>query len=252
MQSNSARSYSHDDHSVNYVSGDSQPPQNYPYSMYSQRAYPDQQGSHYYLPNPAANVNAHAAATDPRHYRPATSHGHRPSRSVANSSYNYSSSMVPHSSSSTNGQPPSPLYYSSSQYSSTNHGDRFIPTPSELASSHYNYSGQQMSQSPSMYTTPGHHQRRHPSTSPIMTTRHSSRSGHSQSSPVSPTASERYPCEICGKTFSRSHDRKRHHETQHIPSPVLHRCRYCRKEFSRADSLKRHLDNGCDEAPSSK
>ncbi|KAK2464174.1 hypothetical protein APHAL10511_003631 [Amanita phalloides] len=58
----------------------------------------------------------------------------------------------------------------------------------------------------------------------------------------SPTAAsgERFLCEKCGKTFSRSHDRKRHHETQHLPTPVIHRCRFCEKEFSRSDSLKRH------------
>ncbi|THU96736.1 hypothetical protein K435DRAFT_965813 [Dendrothele bispora CBS 962.96] len=255
MQNHSSRAYSYDDQNVNYQSsGDSHVPQNYPYSSqaYTREPYANQQSS-YYLPNQGANVNTHASAADPRHYRPATSHGHRPSRSVADPRY-YNSSMVSQSSSS---QQPSSLtsYYggSSSQYSS-GPTDRYIPTPSDLASNQYEYSTQQMSQSPTMYSTPGHHQRQHrqPSTSPILTSRpsHASRTLHSQGAPVSPTT-ERYLCEICGKTFSRSHDRKRHHETQHIPSPVLHKCRYCRKEFSRADSLKRHLDNGCDEAPSS-
>ncbi|KAJ7162073.1 hypothetical protein C8R46DRAFT_1222212 [Mycena filopes] len=54
---------------------------------------------------------------------------------------------------------------------------------------------------------------------------------------------------VCGKDFSRAHDRKRHHETQHAATPVTHKCRHCDKDFSRADSLKRHLQNGCDEAP---
>ncbi|KAK7473225.1 hypothetical protein VKT23_001323 [Stygiomarasmius scandens] len=252
MQNNS-RSYSYDDHGVNYTAGDSQTQQNYSYNSqaYPRGVYPEQHNQ-YYLPNQVANVNTHVGTADPRHYRPATSHGHRPSRtgSVADPRYYTGPGMVSQSSNSAHQSSPLTSYYSGSQYSS---GDRFN---SELASNQYEYSGQQMSQSPSMYTTPGHHQRqhRHPSTSPILTARpsHASRSGHSQPSPISPTTPERYPCEICGKTFSRSHDRKRHHETQHIPSPVLHRCRYCRKEFSRADSLKRHLDNGCDEAPNPK
>ncbi|KAJ7813827.1 hypothetical protein B0H13DRAFT_1665143, partial [Mycena leptocephala] len=60
---------------------------------------------------------------------------------------------------------------------------------------------------------------------------------------------ERFICEVCGKDFSRAHDRKRHHETQHAATPVTHKCIYCEKDFSRADSLKRHIQNGCDEAP---
>ncbi|KAG6813142.1 hypothetical protein H0H92_013766, partial [Tricholoma furcatifolium] len=62
--------------------------------------------------------------------------------------------------------------------------------------------------------------------------------GRPSTSPGSPTnlsspTGERFPCDKCGKTFSRSHDRKRHHETQHLATPVTHRCRYCSKEFSR-------------------
>ena len=62
-------------------------------------------------------------------------------------------------------------------------------------------------------------------------------------------AGERYPCDLCDRSFTRLHDRRRHYETVHATSPVLHRCRYCRKEFVRADALKRHIDNGCDEMP---
>ncbi|TFK70645.1 hypothetical protein BDN72DRAFT_530437 [Pluteus cervinus] len=85
----------------------------------------------------------------------------------------------------------------------------------------------------------------------ISTSRLRASTSSNSQSPTSASSppGERFPCEKCGKTFSRSHDRKRHHETQHLPCPVVHRCRYCEKEFSRADSLKRHLDNGCDEMP---
>ncbi|KAJ6567811.1 hypothetical protein B0H10DRAFT_2110471 [Mycena sp. CBHHK59/15] len=65
---------------------------------------------------------------------------------------------------------------------------------------------------------------------------------------VSTSSGERFVCEVCGKDFSRVHDRKRHHEMQHAPS-VSHTCIYCGKDFSRPDSLKRHIQNGCDQAP---
>ncbi|KAJ7020000.1 hypothetical protein C8F04DRAFT_1197162 [Mycena alexandri] len=67
--------------------------------------------------------------------------------------------------------------------------------------------------------------------------------------PISSGSGERFICEVCGKDFSRAHDRKRHHETQHAATPITHKCIHCEKDFSRADSLKRHLQNGCDEAP---
>ncbi|KIK09839.1 hypothetical protein K443DRAFT_671154 [Laccaria amethystina LaAM-08-1] len=142
----------------------------------------------------------------------------------------------------------------------------FIPTPSEIAHSYSNYS-HQMSihrsptvpppenyRSPSLdYHVSSHIPSHHPhSHRPrILTGRPRTVSSAASTSPISASSpsGERFPCDKCGKTFSRSHDRKRHHETQHLTSPVIHRCRYCEKEFSRADSLKRHLDNGCDEMP---
>ncbi|KAF9527320.1 hypothetical protein CPB83DRAFT_836689 [Crepidotus variabilis] len=138
---------------------------------------------------------------------------------------------------------------------------RFIPTPSQIANSYSNYAQQVVDPS-------GHHDLYGSSSLDYSSNSHlipssagrparistarprGSSSNSNSNSPVSATSSpsgERFPCEKCGKTFSRSHDRKRHYETQHLPSPVIHRCGYCHKEFSRADSLKRHLDNGCDE-----
>ncbi|KAF7374738.1 Transcriptional regulator MET31 [Mycena sanguinolenta] len=60
---------------------------------------------------------------------------------------------------------------------------------------------------------------------------------------------ERFICGVCAKSFSRAHDRKRHHETHHAPTRILHKCHYCEKDFSRADSLKRHIQQGCRGAP---
>lgn len=156
-------------------------------------------------------------------------------------------------------------YYSSDLYTtdhrSSSSSSSFIPTPSDMAHSYNNYSSGLIPRSPTSssveryattlpYPSPhmmtgslggGHRPR-------VSTSRPRSGTLGSTGSTTSPTG-ERFPCEKCGKTFSRSHDRKRHHETQHLASPIIHRCRFCEKEFSRADSLKRHVDNGCDEAP---
>ncbi|KAK0455507.1 uncharacterized protein EV420DRAFT_1644738 [Desarmillaria tabescens] len=64
-------------------------------------------------------------------------------------------------------------------------------------------------------------------------------------------APERFVCQICKKSFSRSHDRKRHHVGQHLDSHARPVCPNCHKDFSRPDSLKRHRDNGCDESVTS-
>ncbi|KXN90968.1 Transcriptional regulator MET31 [Leucoagaricus sp. SymC.cos] len=189
-------------------------------------------------------------------------HSHRYSGSTSNRDY-YSSSGILNSSSALQ-QPYSnqASYYNSyPENRSPSNQTQFIPTPSEMANSYTNYPMSPHSpQTPSQYgpAVGGYHsnvqvlpQPQYPlRPSRISTGRPRTASG-TTTSPTSATSpsGERFPCEKCGKTFSRSHDRKRHHETQHLPTPVIHRCRYCEKEFSRADSLKRHLDNGCDEMP---
>ncbi|KAF8915606.1 hypothetical protein CPB85DRAFT_1432907 [Mucidula mucida] len=73
---------------------------------------------------------------------------------------------------------------------------------------------------------------------------------HLAANPTAAVASppERFACHICKKSFSRSHDRKRHHVGQHLDSHARPVCPNCHKDFSRPDSLKRHRDNGCDES----
>ncbi|KAJ7471491.1 hypothetical protein B0H11DRAFT_2040246 [Mycena galericulata] len=68
--------------------------------------------------------------------------------------------------------------------------------------------------------------------------------------PNSSIHAELFVCEICGKDFSRAHDIKRHHETQHEVITGTFICVHCNKDFTRADALKRHLQNKCDEPPS--
>jgi len=136
----------------------------------------------------------------------------------------------------------------------SNHSHPRIPTPSEIANSYSNYPHHMTApQSPTIpgdpyasssleYPAPihmlpsshaqglhGHHRPR------IVTGRPRTASAAASTSPTSASSpsGERFPCDKCGKTFSRSHDRKRHHETQHLISPVIHSCKYCGKEFSR-------------------
>lgn len=180
-------------------------------------------------------------------------HSHRYSNSASSREY-YSSSGILNSSSSLQ-QPYANQGYYPNQYpnggvesrSSSNQA-QFIPTPSEMAHPYSNYPQTIPSHSPPIasdsygtgmngYPNPVQMlpQHQHPlRPSRISTGRPRTASG-ATTSPTSATSpsGERFPCEKCGKTFSRSHDRKRHHETQHLPTPVIHRCRYCEKEFSR-------------------
>ncbi|KAJ3992604.1 hypothetical protein F5050DRAFT_1811317 [Lentinula boryana] len=260
MHGNS-RTYSYDDQGIGYSQSNTANggghTSNY---SYTEHIYPEQSSGHYYSSASQSGIAAHGHS-DPRYGRsttPAPGMGSRYGRHPTDPRYYHSSGGISSSTSHGGNGPPSAPLFSTHQYptsqSPASQRDRFIPTPSEIAHAYGNYSGsipdQHLSQSPSTYPTPGHHSRYHhqTSTSPILSTTRATTIRSSHASATSPS-NERFPCEICGKTFSRSHDRKRHHETQHIPSPVLHRCRYCRKEFSRADSLKRHLDNGCDEMP---
>ena len=137
----------------------------------------------------------------------------------------------------------------------SNHSHQRIPTPSEIANSYSNYQHHMTTpQSPTMPedpyaassvdypapprafpSPPSHGQGIHGHRPRIVTGRPRTASAAGSTSPTSATSpsSERFPCDKCGKTFSRSHDRKRHHETQHRDYPVIHSCKYCKKDFSR-------------------
>ncbi|KAJ3507301.1 hypothetical protein NLJ89_g6382 [Agrocybe chaxingu] len=220
---------------------------------------------------------------DPRYYN---SHGLvASSSSLAQSVYTAHAQQYPSQYLPTSDQRSLPL-------NANPHHPQFIPTPSEIASTYsanythplttphsptipedpYSTSSLDYPRPPHM--VPSSHGSHGHRPSRIVTGRPRTGSATASTSPTSASSpsGERFPCEKCGKTFSRSHDRKRHHETQHLASPVIHRCVYCQKEFSRcgppasflprfliklftyfprlsrrADSLKRHLDNGCDE-----
>jgi len=210
---------------------------------------------------------------DPRYYE-SPGGGGSPSSHISQSGYHSQSSYY------------SPQYPLTTEHQRSKHSHpveaQFIPTPSEIAHAYPSYPSRQIPMSPRSPTTPPdnpfagsqypppHSLIPSPRISSQRPTRISTSRPRTASMSTSPTTvasppAERFPCEKCGKTFSRSHDRKRHHETQHMVSPVIHRCRYCEKEFSRyvprppcfsncqtplrADSLKRHLDNGCEEMP---
>lgn len=171
----------------------------------------------------------------------------------------YTSSSSPASSYATPNHPGHLNQQASRHHPPHHHPQQFIPTPSQA----YVYSG---SAAPSARTRssvePYYHMSPNPQhvmhASPASTThgasgRSSSAHGHNhpsaQTGSMALATGERYPCDLCDRSFTRLHDRRRHYETVHATSPVLHKCRYCRKDFSRADSLKRHVDNGCDEMP---
>jgi hypothetical protein len=191
---------------------------------------------------------------------PATQHGSRYHADHTSDPRYYQSQGLPVSSSIPYGSQSS---YYSGQFSNptdqrtqqSHHAGHFIPTPSELTQTYANYSRhmtspQTSARSPEQYGTNHEYtMSRGPLQQPSRVSTSSRSRAGAGNSPTPASSGERFPCEKCGKTFSRSHDRKRHHETQHLPTPVVHRCQYCEKEFSRADSLKRHLDNGCDEMP---
>jgi hypothetical protein len=196
--------------------------------------------------------SSHLSTVSPSHpyYRsmtPAIHSHHRYSNSNSSRDY-YSSSGILNSTSPLQ-QPYSNQAYYSNQYPSPSSETRspsqtqFIPTPSEMAHSYSNYPPPPQTVSTQygpglngysnpVPVLPQPHNPLRPSR--ISTGRPRTASG-ATTSPTSATSpsGERFPCEKCGKTFSRSHDRKRHHETQHLPTPVIHRCRYCEKEFSR-------------------
>jgi uncharacterized Zn-finger protein len=133
--------------------------------------------------------------------------------------------------------------------SSAADGANTYPNYSPLSSGH-----QPMSSGYGMDYLPNSHSRPRVTTeySPLSTTggtrvvsNSSGSSGYpgqpAQRSPTSPTSpgTERFMCNLCDKSFSRSHDRKRHYETQHSSNPAVHRCRYCKKPFSRSDDPPR-------------
>ena len=202
----------------------------------------------------------HADTNQPSPYTrsmtPSLVPAHRYPNSNRDSRYPNSHGVVGSSSNSSISQPP---YAPQNQYydapyippeyrthvSSNSHSR--IPTPSEIANSYSNYPHHMTTpQSPTVpeglypsspvdysaqpHMLPSSHAHR----PRIVTGRPRTASAAASTSPTASSPSgERFPCDKCGKTFSRSHDRKRHHETQHLISPVIHSCKYCGKEFSR-------------------
>ena len=52
---------------------------------------------------------------------------------------------------------------------------------------------------------------------------------------------EKFPCEICGKSFSRMDKLKEHNKIVH-EGIREHKCETCGKEFGRANQLQANLD----------
>ncbi|KAL0956821.1 hypothetical protein HGRIS_002932 [Hohenbuehelia grisea] len=247
------RNYSYDDQHSSYPSSHQGTSYGAAPQSYSGRSYDPTTGQ-YYVSTQAPPHAQNAAYPRSMSVSP---EAHRFSGNANPPNGYYSSNG---SSSTQAGYPPgSASYYDPSQsypQSSMGHSQspRFIPTPSELATNYPGYSADGRAISPSQSRRPEYYSAEYHQQLASSQLQHGGRIPSSRPRSTAPTSNnaasgERFPCEKCGKTFSRSHDRKRHHETQHLAQPVMHRCRFCVKEFSRADSLKRHLDNGCDEMP---
>jgi Zinc finger, C2H2 type len=72
---------------------------------------------------------------------------------------------------------------------------------------------------------------------------HHSTAYHNSYEATSPTASRAFACDLCGQTFSRAYDCKRHRDIHTRQGG--HECPSCHKSLSRADALKRHMERGC-------
>ncbi|KAG2112085.1 hypothetical protein DEU56DRAFT_204246 [Suillus clintonianus] len=193
--------------------------------LYPQHGAPPMDPRRSYYPPPPAPP---PPANQPNTYYPSHHHSSGPSSQYAINSHTHID--------------PQSLQHAHSQ---------FIPTPSQTYQVYSNTVPSNPRSRPSI--EPYYHM----SPNPQHTTQGSpppaaSRSAHTSPSSNPALVGDRFPCELCDRSFTRSHDRRRHYETVHATTPVLHRCRYCGKDFSRADSLKRHIDNGCDEMLSHK
>ncbi|KAG6369129.1 hypothetical protein JVT61DRAFT_3296 [Boletus reticuloceps] len=212
------------------------PPQ-YPYSPYAtQQSSPDEHRTYYATSSQGSAMEHYTSPSSPTSsYATPNPSGHlspQPSRHPALLSHQQQQQFIP---------TPSQAYQ---VYSST--GSTASPARSRSTVEPYYHMSpnpQHVVHAPPASTTHG--------TGGGNNTAHGSHHAHAHThtGTIVVATGERYPCDLCDRSFTRLHDRRRHYETVHATSPVLHKCRFCRKDFSRADSLKRHVDNGCDEMP---
>lgn len=78
---------------------------------------------------------------------------------------------------------------------------------------------------------------------PYPSTLSSQTSGYASEVPHPATNCKTFACDICGSSFSRAYDCKRHRDIH--TRQGKHECPYCHKNLSRADALKRHIERGC-------
>nr|BDD64972.1 zinc finger domain-containing protein [Coprinopsis cinerea] len=235
------RSYTYDDQGNSYSTGHA----SHHSSEYSLTtpAYPQYDSSAFYSSTSMGGANDSHTSPYYRSMTPSLSHTRYPSASRDSRGYFSGDGTLPSPTSSSGVYTSNGAYFAGSFGTSPEPRTQFIPTPSEMANAYSNYAPM-IPRSPTVpppdrYSTGSVSYPAHlmssthggPLRPRISTTR--PRSGTLGSSPATSPSGERFPCEKCGKTFSRSHDRKRHHETQHLATPIIHRCRWCEKEFSR-------------------
>ena len=128
----------------------------------------------------------------------------------------------------------------------SSHSHPRIPTPSEIANSYSNYhmttpqspiseipyTSSAEHPAPPQHILPSSHAQSHRPRIVTGRPRTASAAGSTSPTSASSPSGERFPCDKCGKTFSRSHDRKRHNDSQHN-NLLVHTCKYCEKDFSR-------------------
>ncbi|KAI6037586.1 hypothetical protein EDC04DRAFT_2702174 [Pisolithus marmoratus] len=270
MQYNNSYPHGHDNRQPypSPASHNARPPPNHHHPL----GYAEQSNSHQVNPYPTTNTLVQGEYMEP-HMNTAQAHQYSPyppqgpaiPRDDHRSYFTSQGSGLenfPSSHSPTHSYLPGAVDPQSSR-STSRPPQHFISTPSQAYNQSHSHSPSTVSQGSTQRRPsidPYYHMSPNPQHLSHVATAHGGRSSssgtqpgpqHSHSQSHSSSASgERYPCDLCERTFTRSHDRRRHYETVHSAAPVLHKCRYCQKDFSRADSLKRHVDNGCDEMPS--
>lgn len=136
-----------------------------------------------------------------------------------------------------------PLVHPERSRSSMGHNSQYYQPTSPISSRHPDPRPSSSSYRPSHRSSSTAEQDFHPYTpqQPIPSSHRPSSFGAPESG--SPPSTRAYSCDICGASFSRAYDCKRHRDIHTRQGG--HECPYCKKTLSRADALKRHMERGC-------
>ncbi|KAH0828172.1 hypothetical protein J3R83DRAFT_3874 [Lanmaoa asiatica] len=184
------------------------PPQ-YPYSPYATQSPPDDHRSYYetpgsaieHYPSPSSPTNSYATPNPPGHLSPQASRhpAHHPQQFIPTPSQTFQVYSSAGSASSARPRSTVEPYYHMSP--NPQHVVHAPPVSTTHATSGFGGRG-------STAHGPGssHHHHAHAST---------------HTGTIVVAAGERYPCDLCDRSFTRLHDRRRHYETVHATSPGI-------------------------------